>query len=223
MSEKKKSNYFDNYNSEKPSNIYKYSGSKYTENKIIPNVNSIYHDAVIYRKEIYGVFVNFDKNKFNGLLHKSKLGGKNLDNFNINDRISVKVIEIKNTRKISVKLFEEEFPSLNNCNVNSNTRWGDNLTKVMEVLPTEKFKKRNPSGMVKCKYSGKLIHEKDAYKCKESMTGELYYFESLMLVSKYNKENNRYLKLLSKDGKLEKIDYLLIDNNNEDIDNIEVL
>ena len=33
MSEKKKGNYFENYDSGESSNIYKYSGSKYTDNK----------------------------------------------------------------------------------------------------------------------------------------------------------------------------------------------
>ena len=46
----------------------------------------------------------------------------------------------------------------------------------MEKVPSEKIKKMN--GMVKCKYSGKFIPEKKAYKCKESANGELYYFES---------------------------------------------
>ena len=220
---KKKSNYFENYDLEKSSNIYRYSGSKYKETKSFPSVESIYHDAIIYRKEDYGVFVNFDKNNYSGLLHKSKLYGKSLDNFSINDIISVKVIEIKNTRKISVRLFEEDFPSLNGCNVNSNTRWNKNLTKVMEPVPNERIrKKKNISGTVKCKYSGKLISEASACKCKESMTGELYYFEDLNLVLKYNKENNRYLKLLLSNGRLERVSYLMI-NNDEKIDDIEIL
>jgi len=213
--------YFENYESKKSSDIYKYTGRKYTDNKIMPALNSIFHDAIIYRKEIYGLFVNFDNKNFNALLHKTKLSGKNLDSFNIGDKISVRVIEIKNTRKISVGLFEEIFPSLHNCNVNSNSKWGNNLTKVMESVPDERLKKK-PNGMVKCKYSGKFIYEKDAYKCKESINGELYYFESLNLVMKYNKEKNRYLKLLSSDGKLERIDYLNTIRN-EEIDDIEIL
>ena len=220
MSEKKKVNYFENYESSESPNIYKYSRSKYTDTKSAPSLNSVYHDALIYRKEIYGVFVKFDNKNFNALLHKSKLGGKSLDNFNIDDIISVTVIEIKNNKKISVRLFQEDFPSLGACKVNLSNRWGDNLTKVMERVPSEKMRKMN--GMVKCKYSGKFISEKMAFKCKESINGELYYFESLNLVLKYNKEKNRYLKLLLDDGKLEKIDYVSI-HKNENIDDIDVL
>lgn len=220
MSEKKKNNYFENYEHSESPNIYKYSRSKYTDNKIVPSLNSIYHDAIIYRKEIYGVFVNFNNKNFNALLHKSKLGAKSLNDFNIDDIISVTVIEIKSNRKISVSLFQEDFPSLGSCNVNLSSRWGNNLTKVMEKVPSEKMKKMN--GMVKCKYSGKLIPEKIAFKCKESIDGELYYFESLNLILKYNKEKNRYLKLLLDNGKLEKIDYVQI-YKNENIDDIDIL
>lgn len=225
----KKSNYFqDNTNSnlnKRTSDIYRYSGSH--TNIRQPQINTVYNDAVIYRKENYGVFVNFDNNNFNALLHKSKMCRESLNNFKVGDKISVSVIEIKERGKISVKLFHEDFPSLvtnnNNNNKNYSSRWGNNLEKVVQPVK-EKMRKRDLNEGVRCKYSGKYLSLNEAYKCKESINGDVYYFESLDNIIRYNKENNRYLKLLSKTGELERVEGIPTRKNDiDDINDIDIL
>lgn len=202
--------------------IYKYTGRNSVNNKI-PVINSVYEDGLVYRKENYGVFVKFDNNNFNGLLHKSKLGDRYLSSINIGDIIGVSIIEIKSDMKISLKLFQQEFPELNNSKKNIptvNSRWNTNLNKIMKPSK-EVIKKQDINRKVRCKYSGNLIYEKDSYKCKESSDGEIYYFESLYNALRYNKLKNRYMKLLLDDGSLEILQWSSY--KDKSVDEIDVL
>lgn len=219
MSYKNKYNVYNNDVNSDSKEIYKYSGKRY--NNTIPLINSVYDDGMVYRKENYGVFVKFDNNKYNGLLHRSKLGNRYLNNINIGDIISVSIIEIKDDMKISLRLFQQEFPELNNSKQTIpkvNSRWNNNLHKIMKPSK-EILKKQDTNKKVRCKYSGNLIYEKDSYKCKESSDGEIYYFENLNNALKYNKIKNRYMKLLLDDGSLE----ILQSNNSNNLDEIDVL
>lgn len=202
--------------------IYKYSGKKSMNTKM-PVINSVYDDGVVYRKENYGVFVKFDNNNFNGLLHRSKMRGRHLNTINIGDVISVLIIEIKDDMKVSLRLFEQEFPELNNSNKKIpkiNTRWNNNLSKIMRPSK-EILKKADINRKIRCKYSGNLIYEKDSYKCKESSDGEIYYFESLYNALRYNKLKNRYMKLLLDDGSLEILQWT--NYRDKKVDEIDIL
>lgn len=209
-----------NVNKEKVSNdstrIYKYKKSCN-----MPLINSVYDDGLVYRKEDYGVFVRFNNGNFNGLLHRSKLGKRYLNTINKGDTISVSILDIKDNTKISLRLFEQEFPELSSSQKRTprvNSRWNSNLDKVMTSCE-KVLKKQDNNRKVRCKYSGSLIYETDSYKCKESSDGEIYYFESLYNAIKYNKLKNRYMKLLLDDGSLE----ILQSNKYSDINEIDVL
>ena len=203
--------------------IYRYT-DRGSINTKVPQLNAVYNDGKVYRKENYGVFVKFDNNNFNGLLHKSKLGGKYLDSINIGDIISVSIIEIKGDMRISLRLFQQEFPDLNNSKKKSvptvNSRWNSNLSKIMKPS-NEVLKRQDINKRVRCKYSGNLIYEKDSYKCKESTDGEIYYFESLYNALRYNKLKNRYMKLLLDDGSLEILQWSNYKDRN--LDEVDVL
>ncbi len=225
MSDKNKSSYLvenDKLSDKSTPKIYTYSGK--FRNRREPELNSIYHDAVIYRKEDYGVFVNFNNDNSCALLHRSKMGKKSLHNLSIGDKISVCVIDIKERGKISVKIFEDEFPSLVSGSGNTNNcRWGNNIEKVF--MPSNSaIKKKNMSGYVKCKYSGVMILEEKAYRCKESVDGDIYYFASLDDILRYNKERNRYLKLLDKDGKLQRVDIIMsVNKDRNNLNDVDIL
>lgn len=218
MSDKKKSDTEGTFKE-----LYKYTGGKSVSKKI-PVLNSVYDDGMIYRKENYGVFVKFDNNNFNGLLHKSKLGSSRyLSSLNIGDKISVSIIEIKSDMKISLKLFQQEFPELNNSkkkNPTLNSRWSTDLNKIKRPSK-EIIKRQDNNRKIRCKYSGNLIYEKDSYKCKESSDGEIYYFESLYNALRYNKLKNRYMKLLLDDGSLEILQ--LGNYHDKSMDEIDIL
>ena len=63
--------------------------------------------------------------------------------------------------RISLRLFQQEFPELNNSKKKSiptvNSRWNSNLSKIMKPS-NEVLKKQDINKKVRCKYSGNLIY-----------------------------------------------------------------
>ncbi len=221
---------------------HKNTSNKYQNNyhkKSNPEINAVYEDAKIYRKEKYGIFVNFDNNNYEGMIHISKLLNNNLESFKIDQILKVKISDIKERNKISLTLVDDsksinyciekdnttniskqiekdDFPDLskklNNEDRQKSSVWSKKLDDIKKP-PDEKISTN--SSFVFCKLTKERLSLDKAIKCKENEDSIVFYFKSAYHAHKYNNINNTKFKIVGKDNKLEYLPNIIFNNNNK--------
>jgi predicted RNA-binding protein with RPS1 domain len=74
---------------------------------MIPEIGKKFNDGIVYRIEKYGIFIYFNENKSEGMIHNSKFNFVNPMDIQTGDKMAVIVTELKDGHKVGLALQNE--------------------------------------------------------------------------------------------------------------------